>query len=510
MKLRTKISLGFAGILFLLLITSTFSIQSLISLSTNTREVVEADNLRTALVEREVDHLNWASQLNGFVFDEHARSLNVQLDHTQCNFGRWFYGQERRHAESRFPDLKPLLANIEEPHRLLHESAKLIRDVRSKLTETTQNTVIQQSGTLYRSKTLPNLQAVQRYLSQMRGTVNTSAITIQQTMEKNNNQARFFVITITITALLTGIILASIIVRSILKQLGGEPAVLADISQRMASGDLTMNLNVHPDNPNSLCGAMAQMINNLKHTIGEVRNRADYLLSSANEVSITSQTLSQSATQQAYSLEETSASLEQLNASVQHSSENASATSKIATGTAAEAHNSGEAVNRTVQAMREIADKIGIIEDIARKTNLLSLNAAIEAARAGEHGHGFSVVASEVRNLAENSRKAAQQIGELATTSVTIADQAGHLLQQIVPNIVKTATLVEEITASNNEQASGLAHINKAMTQLDKATQQNAAASEQLAATAKELSGYAEDLQQTVAFFRIDKTPNSR
>jgi methyl-accepting chemotaxis protein len=154
--------------------------------------------------------------------------------------------------------------------------------------------------------------------------------------------------------------------------------------------------------------------------------------------------------------------------------------------------------------MKEIADKIGLIEEIAYKTNLLSLNAAIEAARAGEHGKGFTVVAAEVRKLAENSGNTAQQINELATKSVDIAEEAGKLLEAMVPSIKKTADLVQEITAASDEQASGVRQINDAMSQLDKATQQNASSSEELAATAEELSGQAEQLQQAVAFFKLD------
>jgi methyl-accepting chemotaxis protein len=214
--------------------------------------------------------------------------------------------------------------------------------------------------------------------------------------------------------------------------------------------------------------------------------------------------LSQGATEQAASLEEVSSSMEQMAANIGQNSENAQQTEKIVLKAAEDAKESGKAVVATAGAMKEIAGKIFIIEEIARQTNLLALNAAIEAARAGEHGKGFAVVASEVRKLAERSQTAVAEINTLSAASVQISEKAGEMLGRIVPDIQKTADLVQEITAASNEQSSGAGQINKAIQQLDLVIQQNASASEEMAATSEELLSQAEQLQSTIAFFSID------
>ena len=217
--------------------------------------------------------------------------------------------------------------------------------------------------------------------------------------------------------------------------------------------------------------------------------------------SATAQSLSQAASEQAASVEETTASIDVMSASINQNSDNAKVTDGMATKTNKEAVEGGAAVSLTVTAMKQIASKIGIVDDIAYQTNLLALNAAIEAARAGEHGKGFAVVAAEVRKLAERSQEAAKEIGALAGNSVTTAERAGKLLEAIVPSIQKTSELVQEIAAASSEQSESVTQIGGAMGQLSKATQQNASASEELAATSEELSGQAEQLQQSIAFF---------
>jgi methyl-accepting chemotaxis protein len=281
---------------------------------------------------------------------------------------------------------------------------------------------------------------------------------------------------------------------------------VADLLAAFAEGDLTKRIE---HDYKGLFGKVKDSANTTADTLtrvmGEVRAAADALTGAANQVSATAQSLSQAASEQAASVEETSSQIDVMSASITQNSDNAKVTDGMATKASKEASEGGSAVGLTVAAMKKIATKIGVVDDIAYQTNLLALNAAIEAARAGEHGKGFAVVAAEVRKLAERSQVAAKEISDLASESVATAERAGVLLEEIVPSIQKTSELVQEIAAASSEQSESVAQIGGAMGQLSKATQQNASASEQLAATSEELSGQAEQLQQSVAFFKTDQ-----
>jgi methyl-accepting chemotaxis protein len=271
----------------------------------------------------------------------------------------------------------------------------------------------------------------------------------------------------------------------------------------IASGDLRVRVTPRSDR-DTLGTALANMIDRLTEIIGEVRSGAASLTVASSQISTSAQSLSQGTSEQASSVEETTSSLQEMSASITQNAENSSQMEQMAVKGTADADESAQAVRQSVEAMTKIAQKISIIEEIAYQTNLLALNAAIEAARAGEHGRGFAVVATEVRKLAERSQFAAKDIGELASSSVDVAQRSGRLLTDLVPTIRRTADLVREVTAASLEQSGGVSQINRAMTLVDQVTQRNASASEELASTAEEMSSQAEALQQTIAYFKTN------
>ncbi|WP_231934303.1 methyl-accepting chemotaxis protein [Geobacter sp. DSM 9736] len=279
---------------------------------------------------------------------------------------------------------------------------------------------------------------------------------------------------------------------------------MTSLAKDIAGGNLMVSVRERSAK-DELMQALAFMVKKLNEVVTEVKSAADNVAAGSQELSSGSEEMSQGASEQAAAAEEASSSMEQMSSNIRQNADNAIQTERIALKSAGDAKEGGEAVAKTVHAMKEIAGRISIIEEIARQTNLLALNAAIEAARAGEHGKGFAVVASEVRKLAERSQKAAAEINEMSASSVEVAERAGELLDQLVPSIQKTAELVQEISAASKEQDSGAEQINKAIQQLDQVIQQNASASEEMASTAEELASQAEQLQSTIAFFRVEE-----
>ncbi|MBB3350710.1 methyl-accepting chemotaxis protein [Rhizobium sp. BK049] len=318
---------------------------------------------------------------------------------------------------------------------------------------------------------------------------------------------RMTMIAVAAVALLVAAITAFWIASTISKGLGRANTVVREVSE----GDLTKMADITShDEIGELLGNVNIMIERLRGVVADALSAAENVSSGSQQLSASSEQVSQGATEQAASAEEASASMEQMAANIKQNADNAAQTEKIARQSARDAEASGEAVTRAVDAMRTIAQKIGIVQEIARQTDLLALNAAVEAARAGEHGKGFAVVASEVRKLAERSQSAAAEISSMSGDTVKAAADAGEMLGRLVPDIRKTAELVSEISAACREQDIGASQINEAIQQLDKVTQQNAGASEQMSATSEELASQAEELQTSIAFFKVDTTGSTR
>lgn len=308
-------------------------------------------------------------------------------------------------------------------------------------------------------------------------------------------------------AVILGVIVVLVILRIIMGQLGGEPSEALDIALRISKGDLDIDLK--QQHSVGLIGAMVVMVDNLRTIVMQVRGSSNNVASGSSQLSDTANQMSQGASVQASSIEEVSSSMEEMVSNIKRNADNSTQTEKIARKSASDAENGGMAVTKTVEAMRDIAKKINVIEEIARNTNLLALNASIEAARAGEYGKGFAVVASEVGKLAERSQLAASEINELASGSVKVAEDAGSTIMEMIPDIKHTAELIQEISASSNEQNAGAEQINQAIMQLDKVIQQNAAVSEESSSMAEELSSQSIILKDAISFFQIANTPRN-
>ncbi|MFH0724823.1 MAG: methyl-accepting chemotaxis protein [Pseudomonadota bacterium] len=446
-------------------------------------------------------------------------------DHTVCHAGKYM---PTIHTDN--PALTAALQEFIEPHRKFHETVgrikHLVADGKSA-----------EAKVLYQNAMVPAMQEVFKGFAAMLTIANDSlairvkaeelafgplmqkqrgAVELLDKLVDINHEAatqaaatacsqaafiKVFCLLATIIGVLFAIGLGFLIARAITR-----PIISAvGVADKLAEGDLMVAITVDSkDETGQLLEAMKRMVDKIKGVVGEIQSASENVSSGSQEMSSTSEEMSQGATEQAAAAEEASSSMEQMAANIKQNADNALQTEKIALKSAEDAQKSGKAVTEAVVAMKDIAEKINIIEEIARQTDLLALNAAIEAARAGEHGKGFAVVASEVRKLAERSQTAAGEIGKLSRSSVAVAEEAGSMLTLLVPDIQKTAELVQEISAASNEQNTGADQINRAIQQLDQVIQQNAGAAEEMSSTAEELASQAEQLQSTISFFRVE------
>jgi len=481
------------------------------------------------LRDKKVDHLLWLEKVSDGLLDNSTTRIGVQTDYKKCSFGKWLYSPEVAQLKNEYPGFKTAVDKVYGPHEALHNSVIKINDAlkygqrneavqtfHANTTTLAEKTLAaidgiiawhndklarqSQARAVYATKTLPNLQKTQKLLEEIRNTVNSNIMT-DQTMLASASNTKTAVSILVAVALPLGILLAYVIANGILGPLK-KGMSLADV---IASGDLTKDIDVNQkDEVGQLANSLRRMSEGLKEVVEQVLKGAENVASGSEQLSASAQQMSQGATEQASSIEEVSASMEEMAGNIEKNADNARETENISSKAAANADKSGRAVSQTVGAMGEIAEKISIIEEIARRTNLLALNAAIEAARAGEHGKGFAVVAAEVRKLAERSGEAAAEISELSASSMDVARTAGEMLEQLVPDIKKTADLVQEITTASNEMSTGAVQINSAIQQLDLVIQKNAAMSEEVSSTSEELSAQSQQLQATMSYFSVN------
>ena len=619
LKLGRKFFISFGLIIVLLVIVAIWAINGIGGIVGNASEVIEGNKLRTELENKYVQHLQWASNVCALLTDDNISKLDVQTDPHKCEFGMWYYGEGRKHAETLAPELKSLLDEIEEPHNKLHESAikidkvfyqadvalsthlrraksdhllwshsikdallnkesllnvqtnhhkcrfgmwlesdeiiqkrnadpeldRLLKKIeephknlhisaiqinnflaqgnfgaahnyfnnntRNYTTETLAliDDVVKwndnnlngmlKANNIYNTETMTNLTQVgdlfDKIIENSKDYILTDTVMIQQA-----GSTRIGVIIFSIIAAIIAIIMAIVITKGIVDPVKRGVAFATEISE----GNLLATIDVdQKDEVGQLSSALNAMVENLKNIMTNVQSGAEQIASASEESSSSSQEMSEGANEQASSIEEVSATMEEMTANMQQSTSNAQQTEKIAVKAVDDIKRGSKAVTNTVDSMRIIADKISIITDIANQTNMLALNAAVEAARAGKKGKGFAVVATEVKNLAERSAKAAEEIEKVSADSVLVAENAGKMLTEIVPDIEKTAVLVAEITSAVAEQSASSEQISDSIDQMNKVTQQNSAVSEELASSAEELAAQADLLKETISFFDI-------
>lgn len=492
-KIGTRLGMGFGLMILLLILLSIMGVNSMGRVNGKLERIVKVDYEKIKLADGVSSSIRaLASNMQLMMLKEHSARNDVMQS---IENNRRSYGEAMAALEK--------IETSDKEKELISRVKTAISDAKKADNEVITLSLADKNGeaiALFNKEAQPLLEKIYASLDALVSNQEENVSGQYLEAETLYGSTRRITLAMALLAVVLGSLISYFVTRSITRPL----FAALQASNRLAAGDLTLHIESKgSDETGQLLSSMKNMVEKLKGVIADVKGAANSVAAGSQELSSSAEQTSQGASEQAAAAEEASSSMEQMSSNVKQNADNALETEAIARKAAVNAEEGGEAVARTVAAMKEIAGKISIIEEIARQTNLLALNAAIEAARAGEHGKGFAVVASEVRKLAERSQAAAAEISDLSETSVVVADTAGEMLKKMVPDIRKTADLVQEISSACREQDSGVAQINKAIQQLDQVIQQNASISEEMASTSEELANQAEQLHAAISFFTI-------
>ncbi len=515
LKVGTRLAAGFALVLVLLALAILFGLNRLAMMQRQIDQVVKVNNAQVAqIMSMRATVFDRMIAVRNVVLLTELAEMQPEVERIQINEKKFREADEKlvrlfEHASTSEQE-RSLLSRIHEQHNAMEAPMKRAIELglANKIPEATK-VLIDDIRPAQRKlmQELSELAQLEERLSQQASAAG----------EASYESARHWLMALGALALLLGTTAAFVIMRSITRQLGGEPAYAAEVASRIAGGDLDVQIDTRADDRSSLLFAMKGMRDKLADIVRNVRNGTDTMATASSQIAAGNLDLSSRTEQQASSLEETASSMEELTSTVRQNAENAGQANQLAVSASEVAQRGGDVVSQVVDTMalindsaRKIVEIIGVIDGIAFQTNILALNAAVEAARAGEQGRGFAVVATEVRSLAQRSAAAAKEIKTLIGDSVDKVDsgsklvaQAGSTMEEVVSSVRRVTDIMAEITAASQEQSAGIEQVNQAITQMDQVTQQNAALVEEAAAAADSLQEQAAALSEIVSVFRV-------